>query len=109
MDKKIKKKNIGMFFLSTLSFIILGLVMGITIDEILLELQKKRKLTNIELVLLQTSFNLLFVWLIYVVSLNYFNDKIMDIQVSLAGLFFPGIFFSIQTNYFKNMRTLFDL
>ena len=95
-------KNEGFVMLTTksLMLIIPAILFGHYIDEFV---DKKIKFPNkFASVVTQTIINILLIYVMHKISRSYTRE----FQVGLAGLFFSALFFSMQTHYTDNLKSL---
>ena len=96
-------KNEGFFVLNVKSMMLIvpAIVLGHYLDEFVDKMQLK---SNIQKVVVQTLLNIALIYALHKISRAYTRE----FQVSLAGLFFSALFFGMQTNYIKNLKTVLD-
>lgn len=91
----------GFFSLNVRSMILIlpAIFMGHYLDEIVEKMNIKNKSHSIAL---QTFLNVLIMYILHKFASVYTKE----FQVSLAGLFFSALFFGMQTNYIRDLKTI---
>ena len=83
----------------SMMLIVPAIFMGHYLDEFVEYLKIKSKINS---VILQTLLNVLIIYILHRLSKAYTQE----FQVSLAGLFFSALFFGMQTNYIRDLKSL---
>jgi hypothetical protein len=106
--KRMMKLNLGKpdgaresFFalnVKSMMLILPAIFMGHYLDEFVEKMGKDPKKS----VILQTFLNICVIYILHKVSKAYTSE----FQVSLAGLFFSALFFGMQTNYIRDLKSL---
>lgn len=91
----------GFFTLNVRSMILIlpAIFIGHYLDEFVEKLNIKNKTQSVAL---QTFFNVLVIYILHKFATAYTRE----FQVSLAGLFFSALFFGMQTNYIRDLKSL---
>lgn len=90
------------YFLECFIYAILGILFGLTVDHLSLTLQKKYQLSPELMLFLQL------IWLIGIIAfLELFVSKEFAAawQDGTEGIFFVGMFFGMQFNFYQNITT----
>lgn len=90
------------FSLRFLLLAIPGILFGHILDESVLLLQQKQTLSPILSLFLQTTIWIMFFYMLYVLFPRYGSE----FQSSYAGIAFVTLFFTVQTNYVKNLEQI---
>ncbi len=95
------KSREGFFALNVRSMLLIvpAIFMGHYLDEIVEKINIKNKTQS---VILQTILNVLLIYILH----KFSNAYTKEFQVSLAGLFFSALFFGMQTNYIRDLKSL---
>ena len=83
----------------SMMLIVPAIFMGHYLDEFVEYLKIKSKINS---VILQTLINVFVIYILHKLSKAYTQE----FQVSLAGLFFSALFFGMQTNYIRDLKSL---
>lgn len=86
----------------SLILIIPAIILGHYLDEFVEKTVVKGE--EKKSVIIQTFLNILIIWTLHKLSVSYTRE----FQVGLGGLFFSALFFGMQTNYTRNLKTLLD-
>lgn len=99
---KADSKNEGFFILTgkSLLLIVPAILLGHYIDEFVHK--NFGFLNKFTSVLFQTFLNIFMIYILHKMSRSYTRE----FQVGLAGLFFSALFFSMQTHYTDNLKSL---
>lgn len=94
-------KNEGFFVLNIKSMLLIvpAIFIGHYLDEFVEKLNIKSKMKS---VILQTFLNVLVIYILHRLSRSYTSE----FQLTLAGLFFSALFFGMQTNYIRDLKSL---
>lgn len=85
--------------IKSMMLIVPAIFMGHYLDEFIEYLKIKNKINS---VVFQTLLNVLVIYILHKISKSYTQE----FQVSLAGLFFSALFFGMQTNYIRDLKSL---
>lgn len=88
------------FSLRFLLLAIPGILLGHILDESILLLQQKQSISPTLSLCIQTMIWILFFYILYVIFPRYGSE----FQSSYAGIAFVTLFFTVQTNYVKNLQ-----
>lgn len=91
----------SLMILNTKSFLLIipAIFMGHYLDEFVESIRLKSKKQSVAL---QTFLNIFVIYILHKIS----NSYTKEFQVSLAGLFFSALFFGMQTNYIRDLKSL---
>ena len=84
----------------SLVLIVPAIILGHYLDKFVEKTVTEKKKS----VIIQTFLNILIIWTLHKLSVSYTRE----FQVGLGGLFFSALFFGMQTNYTRNLKTLLD-
>ena len=93
-----KNESFMILNIKSLLLIIPAILIGHYLDEFV----KKIKLSLKKSILFQTFLNILVIFILHLIN----NSYAKEFQTTLAGLFFSALFFAMQTNYIKNLKTI---
>lgn len=85
--------------IKSMMLIVPAIFVGHYLDEFVEKMNIKNTTNS---VILQTFLNVLVIYIIHKINTAYANE----FQMTLAGLFFSAIFFGMQTNYIRNLKSL---
>jgi hypothetical protein len=93
-----KNETFMVLNIKSMVLIVPAIVLGHYLDEFV----DRMKLTPIKSVTLQTFLNVFIIYVLHKINQAYTSE----FQLTLAGLFFSALFFGMQTNYLKNLKTV---
>jgi hypothetical protein len=99
--KQTTDKSFTSFTIKIIALLIPGIIAGNAIDNFVKYLYDKKILGNDELyyIFIQTIISIIFLYILSVLS-NYTDE----FQNTFAGIYFTGLFFSMQTNYISYLQ-----
>ncbi len=104
-DKVETPNDLKTFVLQTLIIVLVALPMGF-LDMKLQNTRNNKKLSKLKrvfLILFEIMVSIIYVYLI-MKNIPYVADTF---QTTLPGMFFPGVFYSLQTNMFGDIIALY--
>ena len=101
------RRNMFTYSYSILKHVLPAILLGVTINRISKEIEKRFKLTPIPMVLIQLFLSAV---LLYLLETKFLRSSSYDEewQITTPGLFFSAAFFGVQTNLSNNIMKVFD-
>lgn len=95
--------HLHVFSLKCIIFAFIGFTMGLLVDYSLHKIQKNNEIRPMVLITLQLMTTIL----IFFIIDNYVSTEFMiELQTSIAGLFFVVMYFNSQLNFSANIKKL---
>ena len=95
-------KNFVPFTIKLMAMAIPGIILGHYLDQSILWLQLHKYAGNMPVV--YTALQLSMWIVLYYLLLKYANGFAIEMQDSIAGIFFVTLFFIVQTNFVSNLQ-----
>ena len=101
------RRSVFTYCFDILKHVLPAILLGVTVNRIAKEIEKRFKLTPIPMILLQLALSAA---LLYLLETKLLQGSSYDEewQITTPGLFFSAAFFGVQTHLANNIMKVFD-